>query len=211
MGVNESFVWTSQTVMAAVKALVCPKGCVKHAAIVKHTGLTAKQVVNACAKLVEHGFLKREAYADNSVKPGCYHITALGLAALDEGTRLASGPKGPTGKPKPRPDGLRDRAWRLLRIRRKASVPELVGLLLDADGDDDAVVRAQNNLSKYLRQLVFAGYLIEMRREAPQSPTSNGAKRFLLVRDTGPLPPIPQPQFKKVFDQNEGKQYDVKR
>lgn len=206
-----SAIWIGQTVMEAVRKLVCPRGCVKHAAIVKHTGLTSKQVANACAKLVEHGYLKRETYSDDSVKPGCYHLTTLGQVALEEGARLTSGPKGPTGKPKTRANGLRDRAWRVLRIRRKASVPELVGLLLDADKGDMAVQRAQNNLNKYLLQLARAGYLVEMRREAPQSPTSNGAKRFLLVRDTGSLPPIPQPKIGKVFDQNEGKQYDVER
>lgn len=211
MGVNESFVWVSQTVLEAVKSVVCPSGCVKHAAIVKHTGLTARQVANACAKLVEHGYLKRDTYADCSVKPGCYKITKIGTAALEEGKKVTSGPKGPTGKPKPRPDGLRDRAWRVLRIRRKASVPELVGLLLNADSPEDQIKRAHDNLSKYLRQLLLAGYLTEMRREAPTTLTSNGAKRFLLVRDTGPLPPIPQIAAKTVFDQNEGKQYDVKR
>jgi len=206
---QESTVWTSQRVMAAVKALVCPKGCVKHAAIVKHTGMTSRQVAAACAKLVEHGYLKREEYADCSVKPGCYRLTSTGLAALDEGTKLTSGPKGPTG-PKARPDSLRERAWRLLRIRRKASAPELVALLLDASEGDQAVSRAQNNLHKYLRALLRAGYLAEMRREAPQSPTSNGVKRFLLIRDTGPLSPLLQSQD-KVFDQNEGKPYDVVR
>lgn len=204
-------VWTSQTVMQAVKTLVCPRGCVKHAAIVKHTGLSRRQVAAACFKLVEHGYMQRENYADETVKPGCYKLTALGLAALDEGARLTSGPKGPTGKPKVRTDTLRDRAWRVLRIRRKVSVPELVGLLLDGDSADADVGRAENNLSKYLRNLQRAGYLVEMRREAPQSPTSNGAKRFLLVRDTGPLPPILQMTLYKVFDQNEGKQYDIER
>lgn len=203
--------WTSQTVMDAVKALVCPKGCVKHAAIVKHTGMTNKQVTDACIKLVEHGYMERETYADCTVKPGCFRLTKLGLAALEEGAKLTSGPKGPTGKPKIRLGGLRDRAWRALRIRRKASAPELVSVLMDAGSDDMAIKRAQNNLQKYLAMLTRAGYLSEMRREAPQSLTSNGAKRFLLVRDTGPLPPIPQVTLGKVFDQNEGKQYDIAR
>lgn len=211
MSVKESPVWTSQAVMSAVKELVCSKGCVRSITIAKHTGLATRQVNAACAKLVEHGYLKRDLYADCSVKPGCYKLTALGTAALEEGKKFTSGPKGPTGKPKPRPDGLRDRAWRLLRIRRKGSVPELVGLLLNADSQTEDTERAQNNLNKYLRQLYLAGYLTEMRREAPTALTSNGAKRFLLVRDTGPLPPIPQPAAKTVFDQNEGKQYDVKR
>ena len=93
--------WTSQIVMDAVKALMCPRGCVKHDAIVKHTGLKGRQVADACAKLVEHKYLEREVYADCSVKPGCYRLTKLGLAALEEGARLTSGPKGPTGKVRP--------------------------------------------------------------------------------------------------------------
>lgn len=204
-------IWTSQTVMDAVRALTCPLGCVKHDAIVAHTKLTGRQVAAACTKLVEHGYMAREVYSNNTVKPGCYTLTALGRVALEEGARLTSGPKGPTGKPKVFNDTVRDRAWRVLRIRRKTSAPELIGLLLDAGCDDAAVQRMKNNLNKYLRYLHLAGYVTEMRREAPQSPTSNGAKRFLLVRDTGPLPPIPQPHQKKVFDQNEEKQYDAKR
>ncbi|WP_136414770.1 hypothetical protein [Herbaspirillum sp. ST 5-3] len=204
-------IWTSQTVMNAVKALYCPRGCVKHDAIVKHTSLSGKQVADACAKLVAHGYMKRETYADDTVKPGCYTLTALGRAALEEGARLTSGPKGPTGKTRPRTDTLRDRAWRALRIRRKASVPELIGVLLDAGINYAEVKRAQNNLHKYFALLTRAGYLAQMRRDAPQSPTSNGAKRFLLVRDTGPLPPIPQVGAGKVFDQNEEKPYDIVR
>lgn len=203
--------WTAQTVMDAVKTLKCPRGCVKHGDLVKHTQLTGRQVANACTTLVRHGYLERAAYIDGMVKPGCYTLTKLGLVALEEGSKVTSGPKGPTGTRQVRPDSLRDRAWRVLRIRRKVSVPELTGLLMDADSDEAAIARAQNNLNKYLRQLAYAGYLAEMRREAPQSLTSNGAKRFLLVRDTGPLPPIPQLSINKVFDQNEGKQYDVQR
>lgn len=198
--------WTSQTVMAAIKALACPQGCVKHADIVAHTQLTGRQVASACALLEKHGYLARQKYSDDSVKPGCYTLTALGQGALD-GAQLTSGPKGPTGKSRARVDSLRDRAWRLLRIRRKGSAPELVGSLLDAGSDAAAFQRAQNNLHKYLRELLRAGYLAEMRREAPKSPTSNGAKRYLLARDTGPLPPIPQPLIKRVYDQNEKKHY----
>lgn len=201
-------IWTSQLVMDAVKTLICPRGCVKHTAIVKHTGLSGKQVANACAKLETHGYLAREKFSDASIKPGCYLLTALGQTALEEGAKLMSGPKTAHGKPKIRIDSLRDRAWRTLRIRRKASVPELVGLLLDAGVDDATTQRATNNLQKYLRYLARAGYLADMRREAPQSLTSNGAKRYLLVRDTGHLPPVPQLLINKVLDQNESKQYD---
>lgn len=203
--------WTSQPIMAAVKALACPKGCLKLAAIAKHTGLTNRQVADACGKLVEHGYLARQVYADDTVKPGCYTITALGLAALDQGAQLTSGPKGPTGKPNSKQGTLRERAWRCLRIRRKASVPELVGLLLDAGATATEIKAAENNLQHYLRPLTRAGYVVEMRREAPQSLTSNGAKRYLLVRDTGPLPPLHQASKHTVYDQNEGATYDAKR
>lgn len=201
-------IWTSQIVMGAIKALVCPSGCVKHAAISKHTGLTGKQVANACAKLESHGYLVREKYSDATVKPGCYKLTALGQAALEEGAKLTSGPKAAHGKPKIRSDSLRDRAWRTLRIRRKVSVPELVGLLFDAGTDDKTIQRATNNLHKYLRFLFRSEYVAEIRREAPQSLTSNGVKRYFLVRDTGPLPPVPLQLIDKMLDQNENKQYD---
>lgn len=202
--------WTSQTVMAAVKELACPRGCVKHADIVAHTKLTGRQVAAACALLERHGYLERQHYSDDTVKPGCYVLTALGRAAL-EGAKLTSGPKKPTGAHRPHADSLRDRAWRSLRIRKKASVPELVGLLLDAGADPTDQVRAQSNLQKYLRALTRAGYLQEMRREAPTSPTSNGAKRYLLVRDTGPLPPAAKLKQHTVYDPNEQKTYDIQR
>ncbi len=199
--------WTSQTVMDAIKVGLTQSDClcVKHAAIVKATGLTGRQVADACAKLEKHGYLQRELYSDDTVKPGCYKLTELGLRALDA-ARLTSGPKQAHGKPRACPDSLRDRAWRTLRIRMKASVPELVGLLLDANVDGDAFTRAQNNLHKYIRALLQAGYLTEMRRESPTSPTSNGVKRYMLTRDTGPLPPLSSP--KRVYDQNEKKHYD---
>ncbi|MBC7857983.1 MAG: hypothetical protein H7Z39_04225 [Burkholderiaceae bacterium] len=204
-------IWTAQKVLGVIQVLMspAPRYFVKHGAIMARADLSGRQVAAACTKLVEHGYLKRETYASGKVKPGCYLVTKLGLIAMEDGTTLSSGPQGPTGKPKIRANSLRERAWRVLRIRRKASVPELAGLLLDAGTADVEVERAHNNLSKYLRHLVHAGYLTEMRREAPQSLTSNGAKRFLLVRDTGPLPPVPQPALKKVFDQNEGKQYGI--
>lgn len=204
-------VWTSQTVMQAIKELACPKGCVKHAAIVRHTGLTGRQVAAACAKLEAHQFLTRETYSDSTVKPGCYHLTDAGRAALEEGSRLTSGPKEAHGKPRIQPNSLRERAWRTLRIRRKASVPELVSLLLDAGSSDTEIRRATNGLQKYLRFLLKAGYVAEMRREAPQSLTSNGAKRFFLTNDTGPLPPVPQISINKVYDQNTGKQHDISK
>lgn len=200
--------WVTQQVMEAIKTVRCPLGCVKHAHIVKHTSLTGRQVANACAKLEKHRYLTRELYSDDTVKPGCYKLTALGLVALAEGAKLTSGPMAPHGKPKIAENSQRERAWRALRIRRKASVPELIGLLFDADCDQDAKGRATNNLQKYLRLLCRAGYVTEMRREAPESLNSNGAKRYFLMRDTGPLPPVPRLALKKMLDQNQNTHYD---
>jgi hypothetical protein len=204
-------IWAAQAVMEAVRALVCADGCVKHAAILAHTGLTNRQVANGCAKLELHGYLVRQKYADDIVKPGCYRLTKLGEAALAQGTKLTSGPKGPHVNRQLQTGTMRERAWNIFRIRGKASVPELVDQLLDAGSDDLIVKRAHNNLQKYLINLKRAGYLVEMRREAPTSLTSNGAKRYLLVRSTGPLAPAVQAKMNKVFDQNENKHYDIER
>ena len=149
--------WITQQVLAAIRQLPCPQGCVKLQAIVKETGLKSRQVADACDKLVEHGYIVRQHYSDGPTKPGCYTLTDLGKAA-EEQTRVVSGPKGPTGIPKIRPDCMRDKAWRVLRIRKKVSVPEVVGLLLDAGCEAIAITRSTNNLQKYFRHLARAGY-----------------------------------------------------
>lgn len=203
-------IWTSQKIMAAIAQQQTDNGSeVLHANLVKLTGLTGKQVATACALLEKNGYLTRKRYADDSVKPGHYLLTSQGKNALADGTSLTSGPKSPHGKSRRKAGTLRERAWNLLRIKRQVSVPELIATLLDADSPVARVKSATNNLQKYFQQLKMAGYLAELRRDQPTSRTSNGAKRYLLIRNSGPLPPVTKENMRKVFDQNQQVHYDI--
>lgn len=203
-----SHVWTSQAVMAALHRLVDATDQVELDGITRESGLERKQVINACDKLVAHGFLVRQTHTDGKTKPGKYRLTAEGRIALEAGANLKSGPKGPSGKARDTAGSMRDKVWRLLRIRQKASVPEVVALLCDGDATEKQIECVTNNVQKYLRALRATGYLADMRREPGAKPTSNGFKRYLLVRDTGPLAPTRRGKD-RVYDPNEEREYVV--
>ncbi|MFY3986093.1 hypothetical protein ACOTJH_29165 [Achromobacter xylosoxidans] len=193
-------------VLQAVGQVVCPSGLVRSIAIARHTGLENRQISDACAKLESNGLLTHKKYADGTIKPGCYLLTAAGRAALEAGVTIKSGPKGAHGKPRRTDGSLREKVWRLLRIRRKVSVPEAVALLCDGEATAQDIENVTNNVQKYLRALRLTGYLADMRREAGQAPSSNGFKRYLLVRDTGPQAPTRR-AHNRVYDHNEGREY----
>lgn len=203
-----SHVWTSQAVMAAMHTLVDSTDLVELDGIARVSGLERKQVINACDKLVRHGFLIRQTYSDGKVKPGKFRLTGEGRIALEAGANLKSGPKKPSGKARDTAGSLRERVWRLLRIRQKTSVPEVVGLLCDGEATAKTIEATTNNVQKYLRALYVTGYLVEMRREPGTKPTSNGFKRYLLVRDSGPLAPTRRGKD-RMYDPNEEREYVV--
>lgn len=199
-------VWTSQAVMAALHGLADATDQVTLDGIVCGSGLARRQAANACGKLVAHGLLARQTDADGSVKPGKYLLTPDGRIALEAGVSIKSGPKGAHGKPRKTGGSLREKVWRLLRIRRKVSVPEAVALLCDGDASVQDIENTTNNVQRYLRALRLTGYLADMRREPGAAPSSNGFKRYLLVRDTGPLAPTRR-AHNRVYDHNEGREY----
>lgn len=201
-----SQVWTSQAVMAALHRLVDATDQVLLKDIIRLSGLEPQQVRSACDKLVAHGLLARRTYLSGRVWPGKLLLTAEGRLALEAGADLKSGPTGSHGKPRNTEGCLRDRVWRLLRIRRKASVPEVVGLLCDGEAPAKAIENTTNNVQKYLRALRLTGYLVDMRREPGDAPGSNGFKRYLLVRDTGPQAPTRR-AHNRVYDPNEDREY----
>lgn len=208
--------WTSTTILGVIAKLpVIEVGmAILHSDLVNACELTTKQVCTACTTLEKHGYLLRQKYADGSVKPGHYQLTELGVNAIAGGMksmRLTSGPKAPHGTPRSNAGTLRERVWRLLRIKDGAtamSVTDLLSTLIDADGNVN-INGAKNNVQKYLQQLKRAGYLAEVRRAAPTSLTSNGEKRYLLIRNTGPLAPILKVSKSLVFDQNQQVNYDI--
>lgn len=109
------------------------------------------------------------------------------------------GPKGPHGKPHVVQGTLRQKAWRAMQIKGKFTLADLVRNALAEDG---AAKDPRNNLGRYVKALCRVGVLAEMKRRAtPTSPTSNGEKRWMLVRDLGRQAPVVR-SLTEVYDPN---------
>lgn len=109
------------------------------------------------------------------------------------------GPKHPHGLPHVVHGTLRQKAWRAMQIKVKFTLSDLVRSTLPEGG---AARDPRNNLGRYVKGLTNVGVLLEMkRRTAPASPTSNGEKRWMLVRDLGRLAPVVR-ESGGVYDPN---------
>ncbi len=157
------------------------------------SGLGHKTVVRVVGRLI----LRR--YAERA-EQGCYLLTLAGDEFLASGQIIKSGPRGKlTGRSRrPKRQTIRDRIWGALRIRNKATVPELIELA--SAGDQIASV---DNVRNYLRALRIAGYVRELKARQPgTAETSNGFKRYQLTTDTGPEAPQLRVRTKSLYDPN---------
>lgn len=115
------------------------------------------------------------------------------------------GPKGPHGKPHVRSGTIRQKVWRAMQIKGKFSLTDLCRAVLTGD---EAAKDPRSNINRYVARLARAGVLVEMKhRAAPTSPTSNGEKRWLLVRDLGRQAPVAR-ENGAVFDPNTGREVE---
>ena len=115
---------------------------------------------------------------------GRYQLTDAGRKWLADGKVVQSG----QGRRRMRDHsyGLRERAWWLMRERRKFTIADLLDTLADGTERD-----AFGNLCKYVRALERVGIVQRMRRRvAGTAPTSNGAVLWLLKRDLGRKAPV---------------------
>lgn len=163
--------------------------------LVVDLGLSRRQVSDGAAKLAYRKYLCR-------MDRGCYQLTEAGLAAAAAGETITSGPLGPDTKPVRNKvsNTFRDRAWRAMRVRRQFTIGDIVA---DAATEGDA--DPKNNVARFIRFLKQAGYVAEQRSRQPGTRlTSSGFKRFLLLRDTGPLAPVFRPKTGSVHDYNLG-------
>ncbi len=145
--------------------------------------------------------LKRRGLAEGR-SPGTYAATDAGRAFLADGLTVASGQA--ATRPRRQTRGLRQRAWWVIRARRTVSVPDLLQTL--ADGTEK---NAGANLSRYLGALVRSGFMVELPRLPGSSPTSNGYKRYMLVRNNGRHAPVVRQRQGMVFDPNSGKAFPL--
>ncbi len=182
--------WATEQLLAAI-AQAAPRECITEARLAAITGKNARSIENSCAILRKHGLITKTAQ-------GCHKLTRAGRAAIAEGARLRSGPKGPRTGHLVREGTLRARAWAAMRIKGKFSIDDIV-MLCVAGGERDV----RSNLGKYFRALARAGYLRPLpTREAGIAPTSNGAIRYLLVENTGPKAPVWSMSRRRLYDPN---------
>ncbi len=167
--------------------------------LVGATGMARGRVGTAMATLMSRGLVR-------SVGRGRYALTAAGRQVVTSGKEIRSGPRGlHTGVRRPAQDTLRARLWRALRLKRKASLPEL--LTLAARGSERA---AERNAWMYLRALHSAGYIQKLPSRAPGThPNSRGHIKWLVIRDTGPRAPIVRRRHREMVDPNTGERFPL--
>lgn len=156
--------------------------------------LNRRQISDGAARLVMRDYVER-------IEVGCYQLTVSGLEAAKAGTTIKCGPIGPhTGRTKkPGGDTFRRRLWNAMRVGGAFTIPDLI---MAARRDDAA---PESNAASYIRHLVAAGYLVELRqRQRGSHLTSNGFKRFRLILNTGPIAPVWSNKRRTLHDYNTG-------
>ncbi|HEY2070686.1 MAG TPA: hypothetical protein VGG48_14105 [Rhizomicrobium sp.] len=149
----------------------------------------------AIARLLKRGLIAlhpvapvRRAFGERGPE-ALYAITTAGREFCGSGAKIKSGKHG-------KRNGIWRRAeepayakiWTALRIMpdKRASTQQLVEAVGFSDPEKGIDIAR-----KYLKALLRAGVVIELRQREPGfAMTSNGFKRFAIVRDLGPRPPL---------------------
>lgn len=158
------------------------------------TALTRRQISDGVARLILRKLAER-------TEKGCYQLTEAGKKAAGKGMAIKSGPwRGLTGGVRqPMRKTFLQRAWSAMRLTRTFTLGEIV----IAAGDKEK--NPEDHASRYIRRLKAAGYVHEMPNRAPGTkPTSNGFKRYSLIKDTGLEAPVYRPSLGVLHDANTG-------
>jgi hypothetical protein len=188
----------AQSLLTVMAAEAGPDGCVLIQRLGEVTGRSVHKVGNLLETLTDRGLATMRS-------AGCYRVTAEGEAFLAgrSQVRLTAGPKAAHGAKRNSEDSLTARAWRALRIKKKATVPEIMETIA-ADPKQYAQV------GRYLRALVDAGLVKRLPRKLRgQGMGNNGYLQHLLVEDLGPLAPVWKVKAKTLRDPNSGKLYEL--
>lgn len=154
--------------------------------------LTRRQISDGAASLIMRGQLER-------IETGCYQLTPAGLTAHAAGEAITSGPTGKhTGRSRrPLKNTLRQRAWTAMRMSGTFTIGDLVMAAAREERD------AETNIARYLRSLKATAYVLELPvRSRGTHLTSNGFKRFRLIKDTGPIAPVWSRARNRLVDHN---------
>lgn len=156
-------------------------------------GVTRLQASNAAARLIRRDYLVKMA-------GGCFQLSDLGRAAAEAGTVITSGPMGKRNAVTVYRDTFRQRAWASIRFNRRFTISQIVRAAARNDEKN-----ARENARKYIALLAAAGFVKELPRRAPGNAiSSNGFKRFMLVRDTGRRAPVYRESLHAMHDFNTG-------
>jgi hypothetical protein len=185
------------TRLEAVRDALPPQTCLTIDELDALLGLPRKEIVKSTLRLMSRGLLER-------VERGCYQLTLAGIESRAFGEALTSGPIGPgTTKSRKKKPNLRTRLWRAMCVKQKFTINDLVAIC--AKGFEK---NARENARKYLRALEQAGYLRTLPKQHGEALTSNGFKRFMLIRQTGPQAPEVKRNGQNVYDPNTGVLHD---
>ncbi|PKR90899.1 hypothetical protein CXZ10_06010 [Pleomorphomonas diazotrophica] len=169
--------------------------CLTTAALAELTGLSDRDVAKACCSLVSRGWVVRR-------ERGCFEMSAVGEKAIAAGGIITSGPTGPLTQAeprRPRRQTVRDKMWTTMRTLKKFRIADLETL----------AGATRDNAQRYVGALERTEFLSRLRPEPGTAPTSNGFRRWLLVRNSGPDAPVYKAEAGEVYDRNTGIAYPI--
>lgn len=184
-------------VLKAAFELQKPRRGVTIAAIAEHTGIDSKHVSAATQRMLAIGWMTRPTRRNGDERLHRVLVTGAGAAALASGQ--AAQQRGEArGAVARRGASQRDeRVWRAIRVLGKFTAADLVQQIGDAGASEAETARLVYAVTRVVRGLAAAGYLAPLRKESHH-------RRYLLVDDTGPLPPRVSDARKVVVDPNNG-------
>lgn len=187
-----------QLCIAAMGAL--GTGCASVDEMAAHMGIERKRASQAACRLIRRGLVER-------LERGSYQLSEAGRTMLTSDDVLKFGQISANRRRAPSLGSLRQRAWNAMRLTRKFTLADIVTLAAnELDGNPE------HNLHRYFRALTLAGFLAELPTRSPGTAlTSNGYKRWLLVRDSGETAPTVQVRAGIVVDHNTGETHSILR
>lgn len=169
--------------------------CLTVAQLAEQVDLTTAQVSKAAAMMIRRGYMERAAR-------GCFQLTPEGIEARDAGVEIKSGPANLAPRKvsaRTRPS-LQQRAWNVMRLRRRFTVPELV-TCASRTGDADP----SDTIQRYLRVLARTGYAQAVGK-TPEGRCATLCKVYTLLKDTGHVAPSVTRRGTTVHDHNTGEE-----
>lgn len=165
-------------------------GPLTRAEVKERLGFDWRQTTNSARALMRRGYL-------TVLEGGSYQLSDAGREAAGRGEAVSGGRHVAVKSVR---DTFRERAWRAMRVRKVFTIGEVV-----ADAVSEAEGQPRDNAARYINRLKQAGYIKEAPRRVPGTAIgSNGFKRFVLVRNTGPRAPVYREALASIHDPNTG-------